>query len=279
MKRIINNLSNKKIKDIFDACTRSLKKRVYIDAASKYKDVLINSTEEYDAFVPFNIDKFALIDIDNLDKKKIIYLYNEKFSKSGSSGRIFYDRLMANANGLCPICGCGTPTQLDHFIPKSMYPQLCLTPSNLIPLCRDCNQEKKAISMNYFRIPFHPYFESINELWLDCKIIFSGKNIDKFIVYCSIDNDNYLYTKYLAHYKAYSLGKTYKSKFIATMNSIELDHYNLLKANRNLLYEHIKNNLNSSESDDINSCFSVLYRALINQFDEYCNYLIMRRGI
>lgn len=52
----------------------------------------------------------------------------------------------------CPTCGrllerhsktevCNA--DLDHFLPKSIYPQFALYPPNLIPICKDCNQVEK----------------------------------------------------------------------------------------------------------------------------------------
>ncbi|MFI3242400.1 MAG: HNH endonuclease signature motif containing protein [Alphaproteobacteria bacterium] len=52
----------------------------------------------------------------------------------------------------CPVCGrilqkssktsiCNA--DLDHFLPKSIYPQFSLFADNLIPICKDCNQVEK----------------------------------------------------------------------------------------------------------------------------------------
>lgn len=44
----------------------------------------------------------------------------------------------------CPICGIGKPGELDHFLPQSKYKPLAIYSRNLIPLCHDCNDIKKA---------------------------------------------------------------------------------------------------------------------------------------
>ena len=44
----------------------------------------------------------------------------------------------------CPFCGIGTVSTLDHYLPKSKYPALAITPKNMIPACRDCNWERKG---------------------------------------------------------------------------------------------------------------------------------------
>jgi hypothetical protein len=46
-------------------------------------------------------------------------------------------------NGCCQLCGSrggdGNPIQVDHIKPRSKYPELALTMSNLQVLCRRCN--------------------------------------------------------------------------------------------------------------------------------------------
>lgn len=44
----------------------------------------------------------------------------------------------------CPICGISRPSELDHFFPQSKYKPLAIYSRNLVPLCHDCNDMKKA---------------------------------------------------------------------------------------------------------------------------------------
>lgn len=74
---------------------------------------------------------------------------------------------------VCPACDGKKPdrcrnnhrlSDLDHFLPKSVYPFLALHPRNLVPICIECNQRIKgdidpledggAFSFNH---SFHPY--------------------------------------------------------------------------------------------------------------------------
>lgn len=43
---------------------------------------------------------------------------------------------------LCPYCNLDSTYQLDHFLPKSQYPELSLYGPNLLPICSRCNQIK-----------------------------------------------------------------------------------------------------------------------------------------
>jgi hypothetical protein len=55
-------------------------------------------------------------------------------------------RVLQKSKGCCQLCGArggeGNPIQVDHIKPRSKYPQLALTESNLQVLCRTCNLGK-----------------------------------------------------------------------------------------------------------------------------------------
>lgn len=71
---------------------------------------------------------------------------------------------MRDNNGLnyCPACGePGHPNTLDHYLPKSIYPYLCITPLNLFPMCDACQARKgtKIGDADSPRFFIHPYFD------------------------------------------------------------------------------------------------------------------------
>lgn len=43
---------------------------------------------------------------------------------------------------LCPYCNLDSTYQLDHFLPKTKYPEFSLYGANLLPICGRCNQIK-----------------------------------------------------------------------------------------------------------------------------------------
>ncbi|HDM8174821.1 TPA: HNH endonuclease [Vibrio harveyi] len=60
--------------------------------------------------------------------------------------RSIKDKLMEDSGGHCVYCGktlhSKSEAVLDHFFPKSVYPEVALEPSNLVLACRDCNAVK-----------------------------------------------------------------------------------------------------------------------------------------
>lgn len=47
-----------------------------------------------------------------------------------------------NHRDLCPYCNLDSTYQLDHYLPKTKYPELSLYGPNLLPICGRCNQIK-----------------------------------------------------------------------------------------------------------------------------------------
>lgn len=100
---------------------------------------------------------------------------------------------------VCPYCnnedietinekGAEARPDLDHFFPKSKFPFLALTLSNLIPAGTRCNQKyKKSKSMFGY---IHPYIDGINQYTLfNFNYSFDeGRNIDAISI--TINNTN-----------------------------------------------------------------------------------------
>ena len=74
----------------------------------------------------------------------------------------------------CPLCGLNYVYDLDHYMPKSIYPQYAVHPQNLIPICHRCNNKKleKWVDHQNKRVIFNAYFDIITfECPLICNII------------------------------------------------------------------------------------------------------------
>ena len=63
-----------------------------------------------------------------------------------SGGRLAALRAsLINITDICPYCGFGEPTELDHYLPKIEFGALAIYPHNLIPSCSACNKAKGTI--------------------------------------------------------------------------------------------------------------------------------------
>lgn len=121
---------------------------------------------------------------DLVKKDELTKLYTSKFVKE--NGREDYLALKKytsfdfykyiEINPECPYCWIKNVEQLDHYLPKDVYPILSVSTLNLIPSCASCNNLKKTLSGEDLFI--HPYFDEISDYdWLYMKIIFNDYGI------------------------------------------------------------------------------------------------------
>lgn len=119
--------------------------------------------------------------VNSLDKDDLIKLYKQYFSSKGKPAYKIYDAILNAAKGSCPYCGgIGTPRNLDHYLPKTFYPQFSILPGNLIPSCRDCNMDGKSqkFSTSANNQVIQPYFD--NERFFSDQWIFSTYIVDNY---------------------------------------------------------------------------------------------------
>lgn len=109
----------------------------------------------------------------NLTKKDFVDLYETQMSKGKGRGRSHYDQLRMTELGICPLCGFGHVSTLDHFAAKARYPAFSVLPINLVPACSDCNKKMGAGVIELATTMPHPYFEDERietESWLLCDV-------------------------------------------------------------------------------------------------------------
>jgi len=73
------------------------------------------------------------------------------------------DEILACARfDMCPYCSVTTVDEIDHVLPKSVYPEFSVLAQNLVPSCGRCNSSKGATCFvsNGTSFP-HPYFDQI----------------------------------------------------------------------------------------------------------------------
>jgi hypothetical protein len=82
--------------------------------------------------------------VGTVTRDELIILYSDHLSAKRGAARSVYDQIRNSAsNKKCPLCGIGAVAVLDHHLPKAKYPDLSISPLNLIPACHFCNDTKK----------------------------------------------------------------------------------------------------------------------------------------
>ncbi|WP_240660018.1 hypothetical protein [Streptomyces sp. WAC 01529] len=105
------------------------------------------------------------------DRDALIAMYERRMGPR-YPGRPVYEEAR-NRKAKCPMCGVGAVRQVDHHMPKSIYPYLAVVPINLLPICSDCNFAKKDQSPTcYAEQTLHPYFDDVDhDRWLRARLI------------------------------------------------------------------------------------------------------------
>jgi hypothetical protein len=112
-------------------------------------------------------------------------LYKRSMSSRTGIARDIYDELVSSVPyRICPLCGVGVVSTLDHHLPQSQFADFIVTPINLIPACADCNKAKLA---QYPKLAqeqtIHPYFETFtDETWLFAEVLHSSPPAIRFYV-------------------------------------------------------------------------------------------------
>lgn len=164
---------------VFQECTNSIADislRSRLEAVSQNIDYAANDyrvkapTSQLYTILPNNCNNNDIV-IGAVTKKELKDVYSAHMVPKGKPARKVYDYVLASApRGRCPFCGFGHASTLDHYLPKSKYPQFSVLPLNLVPCCKDCNSGKHADSaITEAQQSLHPYFDHaqyVNEQWL-----------------------------------------------------------------------------------------------------------------
>lgn len=273
MKKLRIPLRNVDEKTIYHECANSFTDKT----ALSYIEDVVSSAAVYETHVPRDIARFPRYTIEEEDKEKIIKVYTEKFAKRDTVGYKYYEAIMTNANGRCPICGCGKVKTLDHFLPKTTYPLVCVTPANLVPTCRDCNFDKRSFwGADYYSIPFNPYFDVMDDKWLECEFTIYRDNTFAVVYKNGYDKkkNEKLWEKYETHFKVFDLNATFSARAGEEIENCKGKYKKLLyECGIEDVRKDLIDNRDSFEQIDINSWRSALYRELVNKVHDYCEWL------
>lgn len=254
---------------IFTQCVQGYRDRDRRAALMKCLPPVIKDSEDYASKMPDNIVSFEGSPLPSgVSENTLSKLYKEKFAAEAAPGRQYYETILNQPKlGICPICGVRTVRTLDHYLPKSAYPTLAVTPLNLVPCCRDCNFDKSTHTITTVKkAPLNPYFDDISrECWLAVNV-----QSDKSVLYyvaCPSSWPNTLKRRVEHHLSLYKLQTLYGSHAAQEINdSIHLWRNMIRLTNAVRLKGYLAEIRDSAEANNLNSWKSALYRGLVEQF-------------
>jgi hypothetical protein len=148
----------------------------------------------------------------NISSEEMEKLYSQDLVGK-KEGREVYNQILANTDyNLCPYCSLRDVKTVDHYLPKSKFPTLAVTPINLIPACRDCNTTKLDVHGNSEEeLLLHPYFDDVSNLkWLSANILKNNLPITfEFSVANFLNEEPILYKRIQRQFSLLELGGLY----------------------------------------------------------------------
>ncbi|OSA94589.1 HNH endonuclease [Clostridium niameyense] len=189
----------------------------------EYRDRVLEKSEKYDEIL-LDVDKFYK------EEKKFIQnnenytdymkkMYSSRFSNSQYTSLYEFYKQIRTAERYCPYCNFYTRQvrQLDHYLPKSVFPSLSISVNNLVPICKECNEIKdNYYSINKSEQLIHPYYDvQINDIFefLQCSII-EDMNIGFSFYIKKLSNwDDVFYDKLTFHFRKLKIDDLYLSDF------------------------------------------------------------------
>lgn len=238
----------------------------FIKRATKQEYNLFQETIEHKEFNEF--------------KDKMVKLYKEKFSnKKYSTLRDYYDEIkLLSPNNICPYCLKRMVKNLDHFLPKTVYPSLSISDANLIPSCSDCNHDK----LNSNEVYINYYFEEIDDdYYMECYPDFSNNDVNfKFRLVKPSGWKEEKFTRLTKQFSETNIldyyGETAKIEYYRKERA-----FSRCVRNTRSYDERLKDELNDLISDDsstlsINSMEATLWRGLDKYGEDLFTYLSLK---
>jgi hypothetical protein len=163
--------------DVFRTCISQVRDSTLKGRLSSVCSSIVSAASEYESAAEISeLYKLPVHkDIEGIiSSKEMSDVYDLRMARQGTPGRAIYDRLRASPpHGRCPLCGQRIVSTLDHYLPKASFPAYAVLPTNLIPVCSECNKEKHQkhaiCAENQF---LHPYYDNVDDaIWLCADVV------------------------------------------------------------------------------------------------------------
>lgn len=265
---------------IFTACVNGYGYKPTKDRRERLtavKPVIEQSAQRYDALAQsitlHMIPQAKLVSNGGVSvtKKEMEDLYDDKLAHAGASGRQHYDTIKAGAR-ICPLCGQRTVGTIDHYLPKTLYPDLAVTPANLIPSCTDCNVTKKSyFPSSSAEHTLHPYYDDFTkEQWLYAEVIVGNSPSLVFSVNPPRGWDRVKTERATRHLDTFRLRELYGIHAGSLLSGIRLSLQREHRTNGTVgIHKYLQDAAESQEAAHINSWQAATYRGL-DRSDWFC---------
>ena len=258
-------------KDTFSTCISIVRDADLKNRLAACENLIIQAEDEFDNKITtgniYTIAKEQIIN-GNVTAKELEKVYTQRMVKKDVVGRVIYDKLISAPKlGICPLCAHRLVETLDHYLPKSDFPRLCVTPINLIPSCYTCNKGKLTSSPNNAEEEtLHPYYDNIeNDEWLSAKVNRTTPPTITFFVAPPNSWTSLLKRRVKYHFEAFSLNKLYSTQAAVSIRGLNYRLESIYtKLGADGIKEYLMEEFESRYADDKNSWQTAFYMAISN---------------
>ncbi|MFA6144035.1 MAG: hypothetical protein WC691_04470 [Sulfuricurvum sp.] len=264
------------ITDVYDDCISKVSKATTKAELQTIKPLIVLSSINFD--VAANNNTLHLFptstDVGGIPTKEMKKIYTYRMVHKDQGGRKYYDAILASAPaGKCPLCCIRDASTLDHHLPKKGYPDLVITPFNLVPACIFCNDIKDTLSPSTAEEEtLHPYYDDIeNEEWLYASVIQTQPLVIHYFVAKPDSWTQLLEDRASYHISKLGIDKLYSSHAVEELHNIRYRLVELFRTTgKDGVRAHLYESFESRYVNNINSWQTALYRALY-QDDWFCD--------
>lgn len=210
--------------------------------------------DEYARLAP-NLEQLAQCSLSLIRQRDCRHCYDVPTAPLSSLLKQVGAIVPANQSILCQYCLIGELDTIDHYVPKSIFPEFSVLPRNLVPSCPKCNRLKKDIWLqNGERAIFNLYYDNIpNDNYLHATVTFpyakTRANVS-FKLMRPAGWPDAMFNKVLRHFACLKLierydvaGAEYVSEAVAAVKAMDdqssdwvSNHFRRNAANLSMLY-------------------------------------------
>ena len=269
-------------KSVYEMCVDSVNDENLRTNFNKHTNFIATMAKEYDlrakngklfTFCPDETDDL-FIEFSPIEKKSWKSLYSQQMVPKSKPARKVYDMLLGLAPiGICPSCGFGHASTLDHYLAKSRFPFFSVLPFNLLPACKDCNTGKSnKVAKMAGQQPLHPYYdygEFITEQWLFATVIEGNPAVIKYFALPSDHWEDVLKERAISHFEGFNLANRFSVQAANELSSLN-PKLSLYIKDKTEIKKHLNENADIEYRKHKNSWKTAMYQALLKS-DWYCS--------
>ena len=267
-------------RSVYESCVEGIKDANLRNKFTAIIESIITISKDYDKkaqqeelfqFLPDNNDNSFFI-IQSVTKRELTSLYSQYMVGQRKPARKIYDNLLILAP-ICPFCGFGHVSTLDHYLPKSKFPCLSVLPLNLVPSCKDCNTGKgNKVSVLPEHQSMHPYYDHKyfnSEQWLFAEVEESYPVVIKYYVNPPQHWSGIAKKRVKAHFDSFELSRRFSVQAANELSSITPRLFSVISSGEGAIKSFLNEFADIEFKNNKNSWKTAMYQALFLN-DWYC---------